>query len=277
MQLSMGLGVFFALQMSMLIPAASVVRAAPAPAGKCGTGLSLTADHHERRCCSSAVTVAYLLGPQGKERSCTGRWEEQAESCELRSRQFGSAGKVWTCSVSAPEFSASVTSADPRRCDSNKRRPLLAQGLSQSASNALVDMGMPRDQVGQTIGRAQASAGTHDEDGVDPCGRKYSAAVDLSVRRPRRLSVSQISALLEELGRHGFAAFYRDPGRDHWPADQVEHIHAVYVGLPMKAALRTQVRDWLDGRNGLASHATYEFWRPSPAAETAVAYLLKTQ
>lgn len=147
------------------------------------------------------------------------------------------------------------------------RPAILKWGLSQAASDELRSMGVPANQLMQTIGNAAASAGTHAQDGVDPYGHPYAAAVDINVNSPINLSSSGIKALLENLSRHGFAAFYRNPGADHWPAGDIEHVHAIYVGELMKASVRSQVHDWLSGRNGLASHAAYQFWQPSVAAE----------
>ena len=66
-------------------------------------------------------------------------------------------------------------------------------------------------------------------------------------------------ALLSRLADQGFAGWYRWPGHDGWPSSEAPHIHTIYVGCAMKSALDAQVRDWLVGRNGLRSHATYTF------------------
>lgn len=136
-------------------------------------------------------------------------------------------------------------------------RPLLAWGLHPEASDRLRCAGVnDPDRVTQTIGNAAASAGYHAEDGrVD--GEPYCAAVDL---RARDLSRDEITELLIRLGENGFAAWYRWPGHDGWPADEAPHIHAVFAGVPMKNALEGQVEDFLVGLNGLASHSHYSFW-----------------
>ena len=150
------------------------------------------------------------------------------------------------------------------------QKPRLKAGMSFLASDQLRDMGIETWQISQTMGNAAASAGTHAKDGTDKDGAAYSAAVDLSAyttsAKTKYLSDSAIQALLEDLGRHGFAAFYRNPGHDHWPAGEVRHIHAVYVDVAMKRMLRDQLHDWANGRNGLASHAAYLFWQPSDTA-----------
>lgn len=135
-------------------------------------------------------------------------------------------------------------------------RALLAWGLHPEASDRLRCAGVSGDRITQTIGNAAASAGYHAEDGrVD--GEPYCAAVDLSTRG---LDQAEIRDLLDRLGRHGFAAWYRWPGHDGWPADEAPHIHAVFAGVRMKEALRGQVRDFLVDLNGLASHREYTFW-----------------
>jgi hypothetical protein len=123
--------------------------------------------------------------------------------------------------------------------------------------------------ITQTVGYAAASAGYHAPDGtVD--GHDYTAAVDISVHG---LSQTQIRALLDRLGQNGFAAWYRWPGHDGWPSSEVAHIHAVFAGVIMKAQLREQIRDYLAGLNGLASHTTYSFWR-APTADRDIVRLL---
>lgn len=141
------------------------------------------------------------------------------------------------------------------------KQPLLASGLHPEASDRLRCAGVTADRITQTIGDAAASAGYHAADGtVD--GKAYCAALDL---RARDRTEAQLRALLQKLGDNGFAAWYRKPGYDGWPADQAPHIHAVFAGVPMKTQLRGQVRDYLIGLNGLASHTPYEFFQPGDA------------
>jgi hypothetical protein len=135
-------------------------------------------------------------------------------------------------------------------------RDLLTWGLHPEASDRLRCAGVSADRISQTIGNAAASAGYHARDGnVD--GEPYCAAVDL---RTRDLNNADIRALLLRLGENGFAAWYRQPGSDGWPADESPHIHAVFAGVPMKDELEGQIDDFLDGLNGLASHGHYGFW-----------------
>ena len=80
------------------------------------------------------------------------------------------------------------------------------------------------------------------------------------------MSEAEIEDLIERLGQLGFAPWYRKPGRDGWPADEAPHMHVVWAAAPMKATLRAQIRDFLVGKNGLASHTTYTFHAWSPFA-----------
>lgn len=148
-------------------------------------------------------------------------------------------------------------------------RDLLHSGLHPEASDRLRCAGVSASRITQTIGSAPASAGYHASDGTAD-GRAYTAAVDLSTRD---LSSTEIRALLQRLGENGFAAWYRQPGSDGWPASEAPHIHAVFAGVVMKSALRAQVRDFLDGRNGLTSHSIYRFW-PPPADVREIVSLL---
>lgn len=138
--------------------------------------------------------------------------------------------------------------------------PRIASGVHPEASDRLRCAGVTADRITQTIGTAAASAGYHAADGTAD-GAPYTAAIDL---RARDMSEAEIKLLLDRLGRNGFAAWYRKPGYDGWPASEAPHIHAVFAGVPMKSQLRGQVRDFLVGRNGLASHTTYRFWTPEP-------------
>jgi hypothetical protein len=142
---------------------------------------------------------------------------------------------------------------------------VLKFGLHPRASDALRSIGITASRIMQTIGNAPASAGTHAQDGVVN-GHPYCAATDISVSG---LSNAQIQNLLARLAKVGFAAWFRWPGHDGWPASEVRHIHAVYANAKMKASLRSQVRSWLVGRNGLVSNTLYSFFHWT-AAEKAV-------
>jgi hypothetical protein len=145
-------------------------------------------------------------------------------------------------------------------------RALLHSGLHPEASDRLRCAGVAAAQITQTIGDAPASAGYHAADGTAD-GHAYCAAVDL---RARGLTDTQLRALLDRLGRNGFAAWYRRPGSDGWPASEAPHIHAVFSGVVMKSQLRAQVRDFLLGLNGLSSHTRYRFWVAPTLIKTIV-------
>ncbi|MBV9850091.1 MAG: hypothetical protein JO250_10500 [Armatimonadetes bacterium] len=137
---------------------------------------------------------------------------------------------------------------------------LLKYGLCPDASEALARLCLGA-RIGQTVGFAAASAGTHAPDGALD-GHPYCAATDLHVAD---LGHAEVRELLSRLADMGFAAFYRRPGFDHWPAYDALHVHAVFAGVKMKPMLQDQIHQWLHGLNGLASRARYEFWQPSAA------------
>ena len=145
-------------------------------------------------------------------------------------------------------------------------KAMLKWGLHPDASDRLRCIGIGADQISQTIGNASASAGYHAQDGT-ASGQAYTAAVDI---RTGGRTEGQIRTLLSSLSAYGFAAWYRKPGHDGWPASEAPHIHAVYAGCVMKVALDEQVKDYHAGRNGLSSHTHYTFWSASQAAKTAV-------
>ena len=143
-------------------------------------------------------------------------------------------------------------------------QPLLKSGLHPRASDALRAAGVAAWRITQTVGSAPASAGVHLADGTVN-GKAYTAAVDLSVSG---MSSAQIHNLLEKLGKVGYAAWYRKSGTDGWNGSN--HIHGVYANCKMKSALRSQVRSWLVGRNGLVSNTLYKWHSFSAAARSTV-------
>jgi hypothetical protein len=143
-------------------------------------------------------------------------------------------------------------------------QPLLHYGLHPRASDALRAAGVAAWRITQTIGNAPASAGYHAQDGTAN-GHPYTAAVDLSVSG---LTTTQIHNLLERLAKVGYAAWYRRNGSDGWVG--ANHIHAVYANCKMKTQLRSQVRSWLVGRNGLVSNTIYRFHTFSGLAKSVV-------
>ena len=143
-------------------------------------------------------------------------------------------------------------------------QPLLKAGLSQDASDALRRAGLTAADIGQTIGDADPSAGTHEAEATLDHGRHYSAATDIHITGK---TDAQVKFLLVSLSLQGFVCFYRDPGRDHWPTKDARHVHVIYCGVPMKRSLRDQVHSWLAGKNGLKRNAPYLFWQPSAKAQ----------
>lgn len=161
---------------------------------------------------------------------------------------------------------ASTSDADAGGDAGIPKMPLLKAGLHPDASDALRYIGVTAGQITQTIGNAAASAGTHAQDGTAE-GKPYSCATDISVSGKNE---AQIKTFLGQLGAVGFAAWYRKPGSDGWPADEAPHIHAIWAGAKMKLSLRDQTRAWLAGRNGLVSNTTYQFYQWPQASKDLV-------
>lgn len=169
------------------------------------------------------------------------------------------------CSVNAGRDDSCLSAPGSCAIVAVPKAAYLKSGLHPDASDALTYLKFTAARITQTIGSAAASAGTHAQDGVAD-GHAYSAATDLSILG---MSDAQVATLLEQLTRVGFVPYYRKPGFDGWPASEARHVHVIWVGAPMKASLRAQVRDWHVGKNALASHTTYTFktwsqcWRDS--------------
>lgn len=126
-------------------------------------------------------------------------------------------------------------------------------------------------RIMQTMGNAPASAGYHARDGViniDGEEIEYCAAVDL---RTLDLNARQIKALLKELARQGFAAWYRFEGS----FKNNQHIHAIFAGLKMKPQLYNQVRAFLENRNGLKSNRAEKFFTASAALDEPIRLALE--
>lgn len=136
------------------------------------------------------------------------------------------------------------------------------KGMHPKAFDALIAAcfaaGVAPTRVAQTLGNAAASAGTHGKDGsfTGEAGNTeaYSAAVDLSVKHPP-INKAQRESLLIALWSNGFAAWYRQA--PEFPGN--EHIHAIFMGLPMKRSLRDQAHKFLAHRSGLVSDKADKF------------------
>lgn len=147
--------------------------------------------------------------------------------------------------------------------------PVRPFGILPAAFTAYLSTGLPSSRIGQTIGNAAASAGTHAQDGT-LAGIPYACCVDLRVAD---LSSTQVKSLLLKLWDAGFAAWYRCANypEDHWSG--ATHIHAIWVAAPMKATCRRQVHDFCARpcKTGLASHLPYHFLQPSIEQQNKVA------
>ncbi len=138
-----------------------------------------------------------------------------------------------------------------------KLNPAKPAGLHPEAYLKLQSLELAH-RITQGINHAVEKGNVHDTD-VTINGKPYTGAVDISVRC---LSPAQIKALLGALTSSGFAAWYRTPGKDGWTGPP--HIHAIWAGCSLKPVLRSQIEDWLDGKNGLGYSQPYHFWQPLP-------------
>lgn len=151
-------------------------------------------------------------------------------------------------------------------------KPYRYSGIYPAALTALQGLAVTHRIARGMHGDTDADNAHHADAAVE--GVQYTGAIDLSVKCLR--GAEDIKAFLGALADAGFAAWYRTPGVDGWPAERVQyepplpHIHAVWVGDKLKLALRRQVSDWLAGRNGLADGGLYTFWQPSDAQKDAI-------
>jgi len=113
------------------------------------------------------------------------------------------------------------------------------------------------DRLGQTVGTATKSAGTHAPDGKFKNERghweNYTAALDVHIddidtEEERRLMLAMRARL--------WAVWLRDTGS----FASCPHLHAIYIPLKKKEALDTQVEDFLEYRSGLVGHRRDWFW-----------------
>ena len=137
-------------------------------------------------------------------------------------------------------------------CHLNKHKPT---GVYPDALAALEGLSLGH-RITQGINYSTASSNVHGRD-VTVNGRDYTGAVDISVLC---LSEENVKELLGRLAAAGFAAWYRNPGKDGWKGPR--HVHAVWAGCSLKPVLQKQIASWLDGRNGLALDKPYAFWTP---------------
>jgi hypothetical protein len=136
-------------------------------------------------------------------------------------------------------------------------------GLVPQALAALGTIGADH-RITQTINASTIASNYHGRDQTID-GKDVTAAVDISVRC---LDEASIKRFLSELALSGFAAWYREDGRDSWKGSA--HIHAVWAAEPLKRQLRAQITSWLAGRTGLVGDAKYKYWQPSETERARV-------
>ena len=140
------------------------------------------------------------------------------------------------------------------------------------ADSGMAPMRIVQTCTGSLGRRVKASAGTHDADGVLPGGEPFSVSLDLSVWKIRgvvRWDEAHIKWALHNLADEGFACWYRHTGS----FARNLHIHAIYLGLPMKPVSQNQAVDFLNGRTGLIGHAREKFWTPTSALDAKLTAL----
>jgi len=128
-------------------------------------------------------------------------------------------------------------------------------------------LGIEPGRVVQGLGVAPASAGIHGMDGTID-GRPYCAAFDLSVSD---LTPEQTVSLLHKLRSVGFVCWWRIPGvsfpvTTSFGIETGPHIHGIDPFVPHKHRLEMQIRDYVDGRNGLEI-GSYAHQPDTPAAD----------
>ena len=122
------------------------------------------------------------------------------------------------------------------------------------------------------------SASTHNAIAISG-GRKYGAAVDLYLSDWR--NTNRIKGVIDILGQHGFAAWYRDPkGHDGTPRTWHRHIHAEFAGANLDLSrgglqVHRQIQDYIHepyAKNGMGGHARYHFYNFSEDDKSAVSH-----
>jgi hypothetical protein len=119
------------------------------------------------------------------------------------------------------------------------------------------EIGLQPPRITQTIGNAEASKGTHAQDGmvwVKDEWEPYCAAFDISIENFKRTTT--IRRYLEVCARHYIIGWYRHTGS----FESNRHCHMIDVRLKMKPALAAQVRDYLNDRTGLVGHGIETFY-----------------
>lgn len=132
------------------------------------------------------------------------------------------------------------------------------QSCHPLTEQALRELGITSQQVLQGWGSADASAGFHEPVGTRS-GRQYSTCVDLAT------SIGTSEQTRARLVQAGFAPFLRGEADDMSP-----HWHCVHVGLRddhdrllLLEGPKRQIVDFVNDRNGLASHGPTRWQAPA--------------
>lgn len=121
--------------------------------------------------------------------------------------------------------------------------------------------GLKPNIITQTIGDAELSKNYHAKDGtfLDTQGkeRPYCASYDYDADDPTEFTGGQMSQLLLAMAHQGLCPFWRVRP----PFEHIRHLHIIDPALKMKPQLKSQVRDFIVGRDGLASRNYDHFWK----------------
>lgn len=116
--------------------------------------------------------------------------------------------------------------------------------------------------VSQGLGNVAASAGFH----LSEPGSKYTAAIDIGVNGK---SKSEIESMVRNMRSEGWAAWLRScTSAKGWCGR--EHIHGAYSGIPAKRGLERQEDDFVQGKDGTASHNKIDLEIPITNQEKGV-------
>jgi hypothetical protein len=122
------------------------------------------------------------------------------------------------------------------------------------------EVALPYNNVVQSVGDAPQSAGYHAQDGTFANERgisePYCAAFDMSLKHPHHYTGEQVGRILLRMLAKGIVPFWRQPSQGF----SGPHIHAIDCHLRMKDQLQRQVREFLDGGDGLVGDNVDSFW-----------------
>jgi hypothetical protein len=122
------------------------------------------------------------------------------------------------------------------------------------------ELGFPLNNITQSVGDAPQSAGFHKADGTfkNEKGKaeKYCASFDVSLLHPHHYKGAELALLMVRALHYDILCFWRVRGQGFTSP----HLHNIDCRLKMKAQLQRQVREWLNGGDGLVGNEPDPFW-----------------